>query len=86
VLTYLLVAFVLLIATGIAPRFAQTYGSLLFAAFVVYLALATEPRRRHLRDYHDIRVTEGERSRLPSSGERTPLRARCGASLQCSEK
>src|SRR5205823_9276720 len=39
-LNYLLVAFVLLIATGIAPRFAQTYGSLFFAAFVLYLALA----------------------------------------------
>jgi hypothetical protein len=71
VLPYLVVAFVLLIATGFAPRFAQTYGSLFFAAFVVYLALATELRRRHLRDYHDIRVTEGERSRFPSSGERT---------------
>jgi len=74
-LTYLVVALVLLIATGIAPRFAQTYGSLLFAAFVVYLALATELRRRHLRDYHDIKVTEGERSRLPASGERTRPRA-----------
>ena len=39
-LTYLLVAYVLLIATGIAPRFAQIYGSLFFAAFALYLALA----------------------------------------------
>jgi len=39
-LNYLLVAFLLLIATGIAPRFAQTYGSLFFAAFALYLALA----------------------------------------------
>jgi hypothetical protein len=45
VLTYLLVAFVLLVATGIAPRLAQTYGSLFFAAFVLYLALATNLRR-----------------------------------------
>ncbi len=38
-LTCLLVAFVLLVATGIAPRFAQTYGSLFFAALILYLAL-----------------------------------------------
>jgi hypothetical protein len=46
--TYVLVAFVLLIATGIAPRFAQTYGSLFFAAFVLYLALATNLWHSHL--------------------------------------
>jgi len=45
-LNYLLVAFVLLVATGIAPRLAQTYGSLFFAAFVLYLALAVNLRRR----------------------------------------
>ena len=44
-LTYLLIAFVLLVATGIAPRLAQTYGSLFFAAVVLYLALATNLRR-----------------------------------------
>ena len=47
-LTYLLVAYVLLIATGIAPRFAQIYGSLFFAAFALYLALATNLRHSHL--------------------------------------
>ena len=45
-LTYLLVAYVLLITTGIAPRFAQTYGSLFFAAFALYLALATALKRQ----------------------------------------
>jgi hypothetical protein len=48
VLPYLVVAFALLIATGFAPRFAQTYGSLFFAAFVVYFALATNLRQSHL--------------------------------------
>ena len=48
VLRYLLIAFVLLIATGIAPRFAQTYGSLFFAAFILYLPLATNLSYRHL--------------------------------------
>jgi hypothetical protein len=43
-LRYLFVAFVLLIATGIAPRFAQIYGSLFFAAFTLYLALAVDLR------------------------------------------
>ncbi len=47
-LTYLLAAFLLLIATGIAPRFAQTYGSVFFAAFVLYLALATNLWHSHL--------------------------------------
>jgi len=47
-LTYLLVAYVLLIATGIAPRFAQIYGSLFFAAFALYLALATNLWHSHL--------------------------------------
>jgi len=45
-LGYLFVANVLLIATGIAPRFAQTYGSLFFAAIVLYLALATNLKRQ----------------------------------------
>src|SRR5438477_1875115 len=45
-LNYLLVAFVLLVATGIAPRLAQTYGSLFFAAFVLYLGLAVNLWRR----------------------------------------
>jgi hypothetical protein len=47
-LTYLLAGYLLLIATGIAPRFAQTYGSLFFAAFVLYLPLAVDLRRQHL--------------------------------------
>jgi hypothetical protein len=47
-LAYVLVAFLLLIVTGIAPRFAQTYGSLLFAAFILYLALAINLWQRHL--------------------------------------
>jgi hypothetical protein len=47
-LTYGLVAYVLLIATAIAPRFTQTYGSLFFAAFVLYLALAASLRHRNL--------------------------------------
>ena len=47
-LNYLLVAFLLLIATGIAPRFAQTYGSLFFAAFALYLALVANLRHSHL--------------------------------------
>jgi hypothetical protein len=41
----LLIAYALLIATGIAPRFAQIYGSLFFAALMLYLALATDLRR-----------------------------------------
>ena len=45
-LTYVLIALVLLNATGIAPRFAQTYGSLFFAAFALYLALATALKRQ----------------------------------------
>ena len=44
---HLLVAFLLLIATGIAPHFAQTYGSLLFAAFFLYLALAIDLRHQY---------------------------------------
>jgi Glycosyltransferase family 87 len=40
----LLIAFALLIATGITPRFAQIYGSLFFAALVLYLALAIDLR------------------------------------------
>jgi hypothetical protein len=44
VLTYLLVAYVLLVATAIAPRFAQTYGSLFFAAFLLYLAVVADLR------------------------------------------
>jgi hypothetical protein len=47
-LTYLLIALVLLNATGIAPRFAQTYGSLFFAAFALYLALAAALKRQRL--------------------------------------
>jgi hypothetical protein len=46
-LTCLLVAFVLLAATGIAPRFAQTYGSLFFAALILYLALGVNLWRSH---------------------------------------
>jgi hypothetical protein len=36
------IAFALLVATGIAPRFAQIYGSLFFAALILYLALAID--------------------------------------------
>jgi hypothetical protein len=42
----LLIAYALLVATGIAPRFAQIYGSLFFAALMLYLAFATDLRRR----------------------------------------
>jgi len=48
-LTYLLAAYLLLIGTGIAPRFAQTYGSVFLATFVLYLALATNLWRSHLK-------------------------------------
>jgi hypothetical protein len=41
----LLIALALLIATGITPRFAQIYGSLFFAALMLYLALAIDLRR-----------------------------------------
>jgi hypothetical protein len=41
----LLIACALLVATGIAPRFAQIYGSLFFAALMLYLALAIDLRR-----------------------------------------
>ena len=41
----LLIAYALLVATGIAPRFAQIYGSLFFAALMLYLALAIDLRR-----------------------------------------
>ena len=41
----LLIALALLIATGITPRFAQIYGSLFFAALVLYLALTIDLRR-----------------------------------------
>ena len=44
--TCLLIALALLMATGIAPRFAQIYGSLFFAALTLYLALAVDLRRR----------------------------------------
>lgn len=47
---YLVVAFGFLFATAIAPRFAQIYGSLFFAAFVLYLALATDLRRERFFD------------------------------------
>jgi hypothetical protein len=40
------IALILLVATGIAPRFAQIYGSLFFAALTLYLALAVDLRRR----------------------------------------
>ncbi len=36
------IALALLIATGITPRFAQIYGSLFFAALMLYLALAID--------------------------------------------
>lgn len=41
----LLIAYTLLVATGIAPHFAQIYGSLFFAALMLYLALAVDLRR-----------------------------------------
>jgi len=44
--TCLLIALALLTATGIAPRGAQIYGSLFFAALSLYLALAADLRRR----------------------------------------
>jgi hypothetical protein len=40
------IALALLTATGIAPRFAQIYGSLFFAALSLYLALAADLRRQ----------------------------------------
>jgi Glycosyltransferase family 87 len=43
-LTYLLAAYALLVATAIAPRFAQTYGSLFFAALILYLAIVADLR------------------------------------------
>ena len=47
-LRHLFIAFVLLIATGIAPRFAQTYGSLFIASVILYIPLATNLSYRHL--------------------------------------
>src|SRR5438132_9744516 len=44
-LIWLLIALALLTATGIAPRLAQIYGSLFFAALMLYLALAIDLRR-----------------------------------------
>jgi len=44
-LIWLLIALALLTATAIAPRFAQIYGSLFFAALMLYLALAADLRR-----------------------------------------
>jgi hypothetical protein len=44
-LIWLLIALALLSATGIAPRLAQIYGSLFFAALILYLALAIDLRR-----------------------------------------
>jgi len=44
-LIWLLIALALLSATGIAPRLAQIYGSLFFAALMLYLALAIDLRR-----------------------------------------
>src|SRR5438132_3869460 len=44
-LIWLLIALALLSATGIAPRLAQIYGSLFFAALMLYLALAIVLRR-----------------------------------------
>src|SRR5438132_5360374 len=41
----LLIVFALLTATAIAPRFAQIYGSLFFAALMLYLVLAIDLRR-----------------------------------------
>lgn len=43
---YLFIALVFLIATAIAPRFAQIYGTLFLAALVLYLALATNLKRQ----------------------------------------
>jgi hypothetical protein len=45
---WLLIALTFLTATGIAPRFAQIYGSLFFAALALYLALAVDIRRQRL--------------------------------------
>jgi Glycosyltransferase family 87 len=47
-LIWLLMALTFLTATGIAPRFAQIYGSLFFAAIALYLALAVDLRRQRL--------------------------------------
>jgi hypothetical protein len=47
-LRYLLVALVLLTSTAIAPRFAQIYGSLFFAALILYLAIAASLWHSHL--------------------------------------
>jgi len=44
-LIWLLIALALLTATAIAPRFAQIYGSLFFAALMLYLSLAIDLRR-----------------------------------------
>jgi hypothetical protein len=44
-LIWLLIALALLTATGIAPRLAQIYGSLFFAALMLYLALGIDLRR-----------------------------------------
>jgi len=44
-LIWLLIALALLSATGIAPRLAQIYGSLFFAALMLYLALGIDLRR-----------------------------------------
>jgi hypothetical protein len=44
-LIWLLIALALLTATGITPRLAQIYGSLFFAALMLYLALAIDLRR-----------------------------------------
>jgi len=44
-LIWLLIALALLTATGIASRLAQIYGSLFFAALMLYLALAIDLRR-----------------------------------------
>jgi hypothetical protein len=42
----ILMALALLTMTAIAPRFAQIYGSLLFATLTLYLGLAAELRRQ----------------------------------------
>lgn len=44
-LLFLAVAIVLLIATAMSPRFAQIYGSLFFAALLLYLGLALQLRQ-----------------------------------------
>ena len=44
-LIWVLIALALLTATATAPRFAQIYGSLFFAALLLYLALAIDLRR-----------------------------------------